>query len=172
VIHLKPKLLTLLPLLLGGVAMNAASVARAQDVLRAMQACELEQDDLRRLACYDRTLNRAPGKPADRPSPQGEAASSAAAAERFGMNEQLAHKLSGSQSPPPPDKLQGRVSAVSYKLRGEPIVTLENGQVWESVEGSRHLEIKVGDMVTIWPGLFGAYRLTTGNTVVRVSRVR
>jgi hypothetical protein len=170
--HFRPKGLEILPLLLGIVALSAASAARAQDILAAMRDCQLEQDDSRRLACYDRTLMRAAGKPAERASTQGRAAGSAAAAEQFGMNGQLARKLGETHAPPQPDKLRARVSAVSYKLRGEPIVTLENGQIWESAEGSRHVDIKPGDVVTIWPGLFGSYRLTTGNAAVRVSRVR
>jgi hypothetical protein len=165
-----------LPLLLSIVAMNATSVARAQDVVAALRTCESEQDDSRRLACYDRALNRPrpPGKPAAPPSTheQPPAAKSSPAEELFGMNEELARKLQGAQAPPHLSKLQARVVAVSYKLRGEPVVRLENGQVWESVEGSRHVEIKVGEVVTIWPGLLGSYRLTTGDAAVRVSRVR
>jgi hypothetical protein len=88
------------------------------------------------------------------------------------MNEELARKLHGAAAPPHLDKLQARVVAVSYKLRGEPVVRLENGQVWEGLEGSRHIELKVGDVVTIWPGLFGSYRLTAGNVVTPVTRVR
>lgn len=89
------------------------------------------------------------------------------------MNEQLAKKLEGTTPPQAHlDKLQSRVVAVSYKLRGEPIVRLENGQVWEGLESSKHIEIKVGEVVTIWPGLFGAYRLEARSVVTPVTRVR
>jgi len=89
------------------------------------------------------------------------------------MNEQVAKKLAGATPPQPHlDKLQSRVVAVSYKLRGEPIVRLENGQVWEGLEGSKPIEIKVGEVVTIWPGLFGSYRLEARTVVTPVTRVR
>jgi hypothetical protein len=170
----RPRWFEMVPLLLGLVAINAASPARAQDILAAMRACESEQEDSRRLACYDRALNRRPGKPADNPSTQGQphAANSSSPEEQFGMNEQLARKLGTAQARPLLDKLQARVIGVSYKLRGEPVIRLENGQVWEGLEGSKHIELKVGDVVTIWPGLFGSYRLTSGNVITPVTRVR
>ena len=88
------------------------------------------------------------------------------------MNEELARKLEGTPPQPHLDKMQARVAAVSYKLRGEPIVRLENGQVWEGLEGSKHIEIKVGEVVTIWPGLFGSYRLEARTVITPVTRVR
>jgi hypothetical protein len=173
--HFQPEWLKSLPLLLALVVVSAGSAARAEDVLQALHACESEQNDSRRLACYDHALNRPAAKPAERPATEKQppAASTAAAAEQFGMNEQVAKKLAGATPPQPHlDKLQSRVVGVSYKLRGEPIVRLENGQVWEGLEGSKRIEIKVGEVVTIWPGLFGSYRLEAGTVVTPVTRVR
>lgn len=154
--------------------MSAAARTYAQDLLSEMRACAAEHDDSRRLACYDRSLHRWADRPADRPSPQAQpiASASAAAERQFGTNEELARKLEGVQAPPRLDKVQARVSAVWRKLRGEPVVKLENGQVWEAAEGEKPIELKAGDLVTIWPGLFGSYRLSAGNAIVRVSRVQ
>jgi hypothetical protein len=88
------------------------------------------------------------------------------------MSEELARKQSGTPAPPRLEKLQARIAGISRKPRGEPIVRLENGQVWETVDGEGSMELKVGDVVTIWPGLLGAFRLSAGNAIVRVHRVQ
>ena len=167
-------------LVLGLSGLTDALHAGTEDVLAEMRTCAAERDDARRLACYDTQIHRTPDAGqtthASRQQPRGtaeESAQAAAAAEQqFGMNEELARKSQQTQTPPRLDKLRARVVAVSRKLRGEPIVTLENGQVWETADGEGPIELKAGDVVTIWPGLLGAFRLSAGNSIVRVRRIR
>jgi hypothetical protein len=173
------RLKTLL-LLVGLAALSGASRTYAEDVLAGVRACEAEQDDARRLACYDNQLHRAPSQPQKTAAPLQPPLPIAAAStapvltpeQQFGMSEELARKQSGTPAPPRLEKLQARIAGISRKPRGEPIVRLENGQVWETVDGEGSIELKVGDVVTIWPGLLGAFRLSAGNAIVRVHRVQ
>ena len=156
--------------------MSLAVVADADNALAAARACTAEQDDAVRLACYDRSLHRVPGKPATvAPAEAAKApvaaAKTATAEQQFGMTEALARKQ-GTPAPPRPDKLQSKVVAVSHRLRGEPVMKLEDGQIWEVVEGETPIDIKAGDTVTIYSGTMGSYRLTAGGAYVRVHRVQ
>ena len=71
------------------------------------------------------------------------------------------------------NKLTGRVTAVSLKARGESVVTLDNGQVWEEAESSWHQPLKVGDTVTISAGMLGSYWLDAERLPrLRVRRIK
>jgi hypothetical protein len=70
-------------------------------------------------------------------------------------------------------ELSARVVAVSRKPRGEPIVTLENGQVWQAADGQVMDRLKVGDVVTIGTGWLGSYYiLAVRHEGIRVTRVK
>src|ERR1700739_2559743 len=166
--------------LVGCIAMTEVSRAEPSDVVAQMRACATEQDDSRRLACYDRSVGRAPteplhtavSKPLRRSAPRGPEAA-ALAEQQFGMNAQVARQQAGGAQPTPQLKeLHARVVAMSHKRRGEPIVTLENGQVWEAADGEVIDRLKVGDVVTVWLGTLGSYYLALRNESVRVNRVR
>ena len=162
--------------LLACLAATAALAATdADNALAAARACTAEQEDAVRLACYDRSLHRVPGKAATvAPAEAAKApaaARTATAEQQFGMTEALARKQ-GTPGPPATDKLQSRVVGVSHRLRGEPVVKLEDGQLWEVAEGETPIDIKVGDTVTIYAGTLGSYRLTAGGAYVRVHRVQ
>jgi hypothetical protein len=151
--------------------------AETENALAAARACTTEPDDAVRLACYDRSLRRVPAKTAPVAASAAAkapvaAAGAASAEQQFGMTEALARKQGTPAPPPHADKLQSKVVAVSHKLRGQPVVKLEDGQVWEVVEGEAPLDIKSGDTVTIYPGTLGSYRLTAGGAYVRVHRVQ
>jgi hypothetical protein len=165
--------------LLGFVATCEVSRADPPDVVAAMRACANEQDDSRRLACYDRSVGRIPVEPphsaASKPQPPPVAAGPEAAAlaeQQFGMNPQLARQQAGAQAAPVLKELHARVVALSRKRRGEPIVTLENGQVWEAADGEVMDRLKVGDVVTISPGWLASYVMAVRHESVRVTRVR
>lgn len=71
------------------------------------------------------------------------------------------------------NKLTGRVNAVSVKARGESVVTLDNGQIWEEAESSWHQPLKVGDTVTISAGMLGSYWLDAERLPrLRVRRIK
>jgi hypothetical protein len=165
--------------LFGFVAMSGASRASPPDIVAEMRACATEQDDTRRLACYDRTLGRTPNEPLNTAAPQAQAQPIAAgppavalAEQQFGMNPQLARKQGGPKAGSSLKQIHSPVKAISRKLHGEPVVTLENGQVWEAAQGEVGDVLKVGDVATIWAGAMGAYYLSVGNRSTRVTRVR
>jgi hypothetical protein len=165
--------------LVGFAAMSGASRASPPDMVVEMRACATEQDDSRRLVCYDRAVRRTPNAPLNTVAPQPQAqpvaagpAAVAVAEQQFGMNLQLARKQGGAEAGPRLKDIHARVIAVSRKLHGEPVVTLENGQVWQAAQGEVAAVLKVGDVVTIWAGVLGSYHLSVGHDSMRVTRVQ
>ena len=152
-----------------------ASLAATPDPLATVRQCATESDDTRRLACYDRQFRvldtHAQGPTASAP-PKGAAPepASGTAEQRFGMNGQVERSNPTTQAPKI-DHLAGSIAAVSYKPRGEVIIRLDNGQVWEEADGEDPVSLKVGDSVTIDTGVMGAYWLRFGkHGSVRVKR--
>jgi hypothetical protein len=152
-----------------------------------------ESNATQRLACYDREVPHAaastrataptPGaatsaatpKPT---SPTGTAAGAASTApapsdaNAFGLTPQLQRKQPDAP-PPPPAKLTAHITAVSQRLRGESVVTLDNGQVWEEAEITSHLPLRIGDGITIKRGMLGAFYMSTKQVLgLRVKRVQ
>jgi hypothetical protein len=133
-----------------------------------LDACSTEPDGGKRLACYDREIERlhklAPTPVAAPTTPAPE--------ESFGMTEALQRKSSGSPSLPQLENLKARITGVVHKtpyLR----ITLENGQVWEQSEPESHLAfvaLAPGDTVTLHRGVLGAFYLSSDK--VRGLRVR
>jgi hypothetical protein len=142
-----------------------------QEVIASMRACGAEQDDARRLSCYDKQFRQSAASPRRPDSPA--APSALSAEERFGLNPELERKEHGTAGQPAQlDKLAGHVAAVSYKLRGEAVVTLDNGQVWEQAEVGSHVTLKPGDDVRIRRAALGSFWLSTQDFGFRVRRVR
>jgi hypothetical protein len=147
-----------------------SSAVSAQD-LSALRACAAETDPERRLACYDREVARLPveAQPAE-PS----AASAASAAQRdpedeFGRRGMLDRKSRDSKL----ERLSVKVTELSRKPRGEIIVTLENGQIWQQRDASVNLNVRVGDTVTIREGALGGYWLSnTARQSAQVTRLK
>ena len=165
-----------------GCAAPPAHADDLQAVVAGMRACAAEPDDARRLGCYDRqfrqgasALGRADpaAAPTVPPSPAPAAAPILTPEQRFGLNAQLERQEHGTATQPSQlDKLTNRIAAVSYKLRGEAVVTLENGQVWEQAEMDSRVQLKAGDPVSIRRGSLGSFRLSTPTAGFRVKRVR
>jgi hypothetical protein len=65
------------------------------------------------------------------------------------------------------------VSAVSFRGRGELVVTLDNGQVWRQIQPSDY-PLKPGDHVEIDVAALGSYRLWTPSTrrATKVTRIQ
>ena len=158
-----------LTLAMGMTLWGEALQIHAQDVLANLYACAAEQDDKRRLACYDSQLRRLPAEP-PKMQPSTTAPDELASQERqFGMSEQLARQAAQA---PHLTKLSARVMNVSYAAHGEPVVKLENGQVWQVAEGEDPMQIDVGAVATIKAGVLGAYYLSVRKQSVRVKRIR
>lgn len=169
----------------------------AQTLPPSVIACADETDVLKRLSCYDREVARyrtrpaasatAPSAPSGTTAPvaastapgaQVASAGTSSPAEQqaeFGMNAELKRKEQGSSAAEPVklDKLTARIASLSYKARGESILTLDDGQVWEEAENESHVPYRVGDEVTIKRGVLGAFYLSTSVVRgIRVKRVR
>jgi hypothetical protein len=142
--------------------------AVAQGVPTAVAACMGEHDSAKRLACYDREVGRAADASRDslRSAPVGARTAPQAAPERspeqtFGMTPQLQQKESGARKSPTLDKLTAHIASIASKPRGEMIVTLDNGQVWEEAEVTSHLDLHPGDEVTLRKGMLGAFYMSS-----------
>jgi len=143
-------------------------LASADDLYSKLQACTARADDGARLACYDDAMHRThnPG-----PKPQNSAGANSAEHD-FGMSPEVARQQ-GQAPRDLPRKLVAHVVSVTRQLRGEAVVTLDNGQVWQETEGGSVLEVKPGDAVTIYAGLLGSFVMSTPQTASRrVKRVR
>lgn len=81
---------------------------------------------------------------------------------------------SAKQKPEVPDEMQARVAGVTTQPRGEHVLTLDNGQVWQQKEPDWHIAFKAGDEVIIKRGAFQSYRLNLrgSNRATPVTRIR
>jgi len=143
-------------------------------------SCAGEQDDARRLACFDAVVAQVRAQPA---TPVASAAPAAAAAaapvplskeERFGLRGDL--KQEKAKKAPELAELQelrATVTKVAVKPHGELILSLDNGQVWYEIQTSTGIRVKTGDQVTIRSGALGSYSLVAPNgRSSKVTRVR
>jgi hypothetical protein len=160
--------------------------ASAQDALRDaianMRACAAERDDARRLSCYDKQFRQSAVSPSraespSRPESSGRPESpvepnALSAEERFGMSAELERKEHGAPGQAAQlGKMSSRIATVSYRLRGEAVVTLDNGQVWEQSEVQPRVPLKPGDPVSIRRGALGSFWLSASGSGFRVRRV-
>jgi hypothetical protein len=142
-----------------------------QDAIANMRACAAEQDDARRLSCYDKQFRQSAVSSGRADS--AVAPDALSAEERFGLTAQLERKEHGGAAQPPQlDKLSSRIAAVTYKIRGEAVITLDNGQVWEQAEVQSRVPLKPGDLISIRRGALGSFWLSTPVSGFRARRVR
>lgn len=123
-----------------GAVLGQAAARAAEPSVSQLRVCMSENDDARRLACYDREMGRTPGgAPAD-----------------FGMTTELLRKKQKQAGIQPEDRqtLSAKIAKVTFASHGRFIVTLDNGQVWSQVE-TLDFPVKAGDTVTIEPGVLG-----------------
>jgi hypothetical protein len=125
----------------------------------ALQACTLERDDSKRLACYDREVAHLAAKPD----------------KSFGLSPQQQTKLEPPEArdKPKPQTLSSTVSAVSQRADGRNVVTLANGQVWLQGEAWTAMPVSVGDTISIKPGALGSFKLYAPSGIaIWVTRAR
>jgi len=69
------------------------------------------------------------------------------------------------------DKMSAQVTGIQTLVRGEKVVTLDNGQVWQTVD-TNELLLSPGDPVTITRAAMGTFKLvTSSHRTARVKRV-
>ncbi|MBU3024034.1 hypothetical protein [Aestuariibacter sp. A3R04] len=152
-----------------------SSVSRAETVADAIQACRNEQNDLKRLICFDavaESMNIYAGAAksvdevaSERPSQPANIVSSSRQprGDDFGLESQRLAKETL------PSALSAAVASVTESPRGDRIVTLDNGMVWRENDKRSNLRLKEGDAVTIERGVLGAFYLGKENQNSRMS---
>lgn len=153
--------------LLASGAMQSAAAADAE-LAQRIAACTREQNDARRLACFDRAA-----------APQADApqvvAPEAKADHAFGVQGSELARNRDDDKPEPgdsPKRIAAKVTAIDKRPRGELVFTLDNGQVWAQKEAGAYLPVKIGDPVTILAGSLGSFRLVLANRATAVTRVQ
>lgn len=154
---------TILPCAAAILAMPA--LAAAEDAGAALQACRAEQDDAKRLACYDREVDRqgAPAAPALTPQ------------ERFGRTGAMSREESDRkhQESRELDELVATVTEIWTRADGLMVLTLDNGQIWKQVRPDSLFRLRTGEQVKIQPAALGSFLLSGPNKrSTRVSRIR
>lgn len=148
-----------------------ASVAQAETLSDAMQACSKVDNSLKRLVCYDKLVTRMKGmQDSDLPEflqsrPRAPVASQGPAevytrtpAQRtqedtFGMENQIAQESKAELN-----EIVAAVQKVETYGRKRLQLTLDNGQVWRQSTGDT-IRVKLGDTVVISRGVLGAFYL-------------
>ncbi|HTC53159.1 MAG TPA: hypothetical protein VK700_14570 [Steroidobacteraceae bacterium] len=170
-------------LLVGGLGMQwGASFASAPS--DCMDSCAVLRSDAARLACFDQELERrktpTPGRVCAVPAPAAPAATAPLPSPATSAAANPATKpipppppLAASERPPRPQPISAQVVAIADASAGKVAITLDNGEVWEQVETREGFRVLLHHGVTITPGLFGSYLLTTDDhRTARVRRIR
>ena len=136
---------------------GAAPTAWAAPLPPELQACLREQDDHRRLACYDQQM----AKLATEPSAS------------FGLSPEQERKseAAATHEKPTTPVLSTTVSTAVVRADGRQLIRLTNGQTWVQGEAYDVVQVRPGDTVTIKPGLLGSFYLyTPSGKSTRVTR--
>ena len=163
---------------LAGTGGASPSPADAAPQPAAVAHCKAIESDAERLACYDKLFARSGSEQQHADSSVAAKAPAVAPAagtthDDFGFD---GRPPPGTpvQKPEVPDEMQARIASVATQPRGEHVLTLDNGQVWEQKEPDWHLAFNVGDEVIIRRGAFKSYRLNLkgSNRATPVNRIR
>jgi hypothetical protein len=134
-----------------------------------MDSCAVLKSEAARLACFDQELERrktaSPNRVCTVPAPTAATAPAPASAS--------APALATATRPPRPQPISAQVVAIANESPGIVTITLDNGQVWEQTETRAGFRVLLHHGVTIAPGVFGSYLLTTDDhRTARVRRIR
>jgi hypothetical protein len=177
---------------------NAALAAELPD---GLQHCATENDDRRRLACYDAEIARLRGSSPDAaarvaaPSASAPASAAAAGAATTAEKATVAEKRGTVDAPEEADvdaednfgrrsdlrkekrieasEVASSVAAFSRGGDGRFVVTLENGQIWREIAPNEAVRLQMGDTVRIERGSLGSFLLVAPNKrSTKVSRIK
>jgi hypothetical protein len=174
-------------------AAHAPAQASSSDSLAAqLKRCASLTDASPRLACYDALAGRAPPHATTAGTAPSLAATGSAATSTSGTAEAPVGApaaapsapnfvdfgvrngpLQAQRDPVREKSMFAVVSAVSFRGRGELVVTLDNGQVWRQIQAAEY-PLKPGDHVEIDVAALGSYRLWTPSTrrATKVTRIQ
>jgi hypothetical protein len=163
--------------------MAQTALSNAGPIEDRLLACAGEVDDSSRLRCFDDVAGEL--AVADTPSVPPEAAPVAEVAvaaaiteaslsdvEQFGMTVELAEEKAGVGGETELLEISTVAVEVTERIRGELVVTLDNGQIWTEKDSKAGFRVKAGDTVVIRKGRLGGYRMVDrsgrASAVVRV----
>jgi hypothetical protein len=143
----------------------------ARDLSAGLEKCRAEKDDTRRLACYDGLsaepgdqLAKAGAETADTPK---------SSEEQFGYEGALAREESdrAKEEARGLGRLEATVTGISTRGDNTLVVTLDNGQVWTQNRPDAFFRLKVGEKISIEPGVLGSFLMISPHKrTARVSR--
>lgn len=149
--------------------------------------CNELPNDAQRLGCYDAVFGKpvGAGAQAARVAPVAPVAPVAAAAPAapvapVAVGATAAVAVAAPPAAPAPAKpaakpetFKSSITALSNAADGRFIATLENGQKWLQSERDTRFEVKVGEPVTLHPGMFSSWSLATeSGYIVRVKQLQ
>lgn len=157
-------------------ALACPAAAQAPD--GGLMACRAEADDARRLACYDREI--------DRLGAGSEATAAAAAApapaepvltpeERFGRTGEMSREENDRRAQAARDltELKATVTEIWTRADGLMIITLDNGQIWKQNRPDSLFRLRTGEAIKIQPAALGSFLLSgPSKRSTRVTRVK
>lgn len=173
----------------------AAFAGPQEDLIEGMAKCAVIGENSARLACYDAL---APQLKAARTAPPGESRPWYDPGRIFGTSpsaqttpEQFGAENLAPPAPPPPrpgepvpptppqplDSIAAKVTDYAYNPLGRVVIFLENGQVWQQLEGDTdRVHFKKGEVntVVISRGMLGSYNLRVNDTglAIKVRRLK
>lgn len=154
----------------------------AEDPGTSLRACRAEVDDAKRLACYDREVDRlgtqaasAGAAPAASATPAAPAAPALTPEERFGRTGAMTRDEADrkDQESRGLAELHATVTEIWTRADGLMVFTLDNGQIWKQVRPDSLFRLKAGEKVKIQPAALGSFLLSgPSKRSTRVSRVK
>lgn len=138
----------LLPaLLLAATSLPAAAVDSLREQL---QQCSQFSDNDKRLDCFDQVTGNLQQH----------------AEQQFGQEQKQVIDEA-------PESITATIATATEGAFGKYIFTLDNGQVWQQVEGSSRATWRGGEQVALERGVFGSFfmRKVTGGRALRVKRI-
>jgi hypothetical protein len=156
-----------------GLYCSAAVAVSPQSLPDSIRRCALMVESASRLACYDKLAAATTGSdtPAllnSSPAPTGE--------QEFGLEADSVRQLrarAGLTQAPKPSQLTARIAVITELPYGRKEFTLDNGQVWRQTESQTTPVMKVGDALTITPGMLGSFWMQTDSRfALRAKRIR
>ena len=156
------------------LAVPAATAAEDADA--ALRGCRGERDDSKRLACYDREIDRLGTRAAGvSAAPAAPAAPALTPEERFGREAAMDREATArkEQEARQLSELNATVTEIWTRADGLMVLTLDNGQIWKQVRPDSLFRLKAGEKVKIQPAALGSFLLSgPGKRSTRVSRVK
>lgn len=124
------------------------------DVPKLMKKCTVEQNTLKRLACFDAINQNLTLSPKTQiPSKQVVTPKQSIARNKSAQEFGLEHKLNNKELA---DNIVANVLSIKKDPYKKFIITLDNNHVWKQSDSTR-LKISVGDTVIVKRGAFGSF---------------